>query len=164
MPTRVWVTFGPEWPATVAALRAIDERLPEWINDAMEGPVRAAAMRAQAAVMRVEVAGGPTHSTGMRARVAAGVGVRVGPTRMRNGSYFRIYTSMREPDEAIIPRGLDRTAGWRHPLWGNKNYWYTSRPTRPGWFTDTIADSNDEIEEGITRALERAAALVDRAS
>jgi len=164
MPTRVWVTFGPEWPATVAALRVADERLPNWINDVMEAPVRAAAMRAQAAVMRVDVQGGPTHSTGMRARVAAGVGVRVGPTRMRNGSSFRINTTMREQDEVIIPRGLDRAAGWRHPLWGNKNHWYVSRPTRPGWFTDTIADSGDEIEEGITRALERAASLIDSAS
>lgn len=164
MPTRVWVTFGPEWPATVAALAAVDNSLPRWIEEELEEAVRPAADRAARAVLSVDVQGGPTHSTGMRARVSAGVGVRVGPTRHRNGSYFRIYTSMPERDEVIIPRGLDRPSGWRHPLWGNKNHWYVSRPTRPGWFTETIADSGDDMARNIQDALERAASLIDSAS
>jgi hypothetical protein len=164
MPTRVWVVFGPEWAATVQALRAVDSRLPAWIEEEMEEAVRPAALRAQRAVMTVDVQGGPAGHTGMRARVAEGVGVRVGPTRNRNGAYFRIYTTMREQDEVIIPRGLDRPSGWRHPLFGNKNYWYQSRPTRPGWFTDTIADSRDDIARNIQDALERAAELIDSAS
>lgn len=164
MPTRVWVVFGPEWEATILALRTADGEIPRWIREEMEEAIKPAAERAKAAVMRVEVQGGPEGHTGLRGRVAAGVGVRVGPTRTRNGAYFRVYTSMAERDESPIPRGMDRMHGWRHPLFGNKRYWYTSRPVHPGWFTDTIADSRDEIAEGIQDALERAAALIDRAS
>jgi len=111
--------------------------------------------RARAAVQRVDVQGGPAGHTGLRSRVAAGVGVRKGISTKDN-AYFRIFTSMANQSEAPIPRGLDSPAGWRHPLFGNKNYWFQSRPTRPGWFTDTISDGADSIEAAIARALDQA--------
>lgn len=61
---------------------------------------------------------------------------------------------MADPDEAIIPRGLDRPQGWRHPVFGNKDVWVTQRPLRPGWFTETFANGHDEIENALTDALE----------
>ncbi|MFF5973743.1 hypothetical protein ACFY7C_19660 [Streptomyces sp. NPDC012769] len=162
--TVLWTVFGPEWEATIQALRTADNELADWIREEMEEAIRPAADRAKAKVMTVGVIGGPEGHTGMRARVAQGVGVRVGPYRHRNGAYFRVFTSMKEEDEWIIPRGLDRARGWRHPLFGDKRYWYTSRPTFTGWFTDTIADSRDEIARNIQDALERAAELIDAAS
>lgn len=162
--TAVWTVFGPEWAATVEALRVADNELAEWIREEMEEAIRPAADRAARKVLTVGVIGGPAGHTGLRARVGDGVGVRVGPSRVRNGSYFRIYTSMAERDELPIPRGLDTAKGWRHPLFGNRNHWYTSVPTFTGWFTETIADSRDEITEGIQDALERAATLIDAAS
>lgn len=161
MPTRVWVVVGPEWKATSAALREVDSSLPRWIRDKLAGERDIAIREARAAVMAVDVVGGPTRSTGLRRRVAAGVHSRSG---VGSNPYFRIFTSMPTPSEAPIPRGLDRRQGWRHPLFGNKEHWFTSRPTREGWFTDTIASRRDEIERALEDALERAARHVDAAS
>lgn len=116
--------------------------------------------RAKREVMTVGVRGGPgTGHTGLRGRVAAGVGFRKGISSKSN-AYFRIYTSMAEVSESPIPRGLDSAKGWRHPLFGNKDHWFQSQPTRTGWFTDTIADSADSIERAIARALDTAAKTV----
>ncbi|MFE6223026.1 hypothetical protein [Streptomyces sp. NPDC057854] len=112
--------------------------------------------RAKAAAMRTEVQGGPSGHTGLRSRVAAGVGVRKGIST-KTTAYFRIFTQMSNAAELPIPRGLDSPKGWRHPLFGDKSFWFQSRPVKPGWFTDTIADSADEIERAIGNALDKAA-------
>jgi hypothetical protein len=155
MPTRVWVVLGPEWKQAAAALRVVENRLPDWIEDEMDQAIQPVVRKAQSAVMRVDVQGGPAGHTGLRGRVAAGVGVRKGVSSKSN-AYFRIFTSMVNVAESPIPRGLDSPKGWRHPLFGNKNFWYQSRPTKPGWFTDTIADGADSIERAIGNALDRA--------
>lgn len=163
MPTRAWVILGPEWKAAVAALATVERELPSWLRDELNDSATPLADRARAAVLNVDVRGGPAGSTGLRRRVAAGVGVRTGlsaPT----APYLRIYTSMADPAQAPIPMGLDQAAGWRHPLYGNKNYWYQSTPSNPGWFTDTISDGSDQIERALESALERAARTVNAAS
>lgn len=161
MPTRVWIVAGPEWRATIAALRLAEKTIPAGLRQQMREGAEAAAQRAKAAVMKVGVRGGPAGHTGLRARVAGGVGVRSGIGR---NPYSRIYTSMAEQDEAIIPRGLDSPEGWRHPVFGHRDRWVTSLPTHPGWFTDTIADQGDNIQRALEGVLERAAKEVDAAS
>lgn len=161
MPTKVWVVAGPEWKATALALREIDNRLPSWMREEMREDIDPLVKKAQAAVQSINVLGGPAGHTGLRKRVAAGVGYRAGVGR---NPYFRVYTSMADPSESPIPRGLDQWRGWRHPLFGDKRYWFTSTPDRTGWFTDTIASGQDEIERALESALERAARRVDRAS
>jgi hypothetical protein len=163
MPSKVWTVVGPEWDRAINALRVIDDQIPRWLEEQMEDEIVLAENRARATVSVMEVRGGPAGHTGMRARVASGVGHRKG-IDSKNKAYFRIYTSMAERDEVIIPRGLDRVAGWRHPLFGDKKHWYNEGPVRPGWFTDTIADSRDEISRALQRALERAAQFVDNVS
>lgn len=142
-------------------MREVEYSLPRWIRDKMSGEREPLVREVRAAVMAVDVVGGPTRSTGMRRRVAAGVHSRSG---IGVNPYFRIFTSMPTPSEAPIPRGLDRRQGWRHPLFGDKRYWFTSRPTHEGWFTDTIANHRDEIERALEDALERAARHIDAAS
>jgi len=158
MPTRVWIVTGPEWKAAAARLRVVESRLPGWVERELRDSLDPVVKRAKAAVRRVDVQGGPAGHTGLRNRVARGVGVRKGIST-KGGAYFTIYSGVNDPAERPIPRGLDEAGGWRHPLFGNKNYWYQSRPTRPGWFTDTIADSADEIERGIANALDTAEKL-----
>lgn len=161
---RTWTVFGPEWQATVAALRLVDDRLPTWLREQMEEAAEQAANKARARVMAVGVRGGPAGHTGMRARVAAGVRVRQA-TQVGDFSSLRITTSMPENDEAIIPRGLDSPKGWRHPLFGNRAHWFRSIPTSTGWLTETVAEHREEIANAMTEgALERAAAVVDRVS
>lgn len=155
MPTRVWVVVGPEWKVAAADLRVVENRLPEWIEDQVDDAIDPLVARAKSAVMSVDVQGGPAGHTGLRARVAAGVGVRKGIST-KSTAYFRIFTEMADQSQAPIPRGLDSPKGWRHPLFGNKKYWFQSRPTRPGWFTDTISDGADSVERAIADALDRA--------
>ena len=159
MPTRYWAVVGPEWKVVSAQLRVVESQLPRWVEEKMDDAIGPVVKRAQSAVMHVDVQGGPAGHTGLRGRVSSGVGHRKGLST-KNTAYFRIYTSMADQSQAPIPRGLDSPKGWRHPLFGNKNYWYQSRPTRPGWFTDTVADSADSIERAIANALERAEKFV----
>lgn len=159
MPTRVWIVPGPEWKKAAADLRVVENRLPSWIEAQMDDAIDPLVARAKAAVKSIDVQGGPAGHTGLRSRVAAGVGVRKGISTKSN-AYFRIYTSMADASQSPIPRGLDSPKGWRHPLFGNKNHWFQSRPTRPGWFTDTIADGADSVERAIAQALDRAANTV----
>jgi flavin-binding protein dodecin len=155
MPTRVFVIPGPEWKAAAADLRVVENALPRWIEEQIDDAIDPVVARAKAAVLTIDVQGGPEGHTGLRGRVSAGVGVRKGIST-KSTAYFRIYTEMKDVSESPIPRGLDSPKGWRHPLFGNKNYWFQSRPTRTGWFTDTIADSADSIERAIGNALDTA--------
>jgi hypothetical protein len=66
-------------------------------------------------------------------------------------------TSMPSNDEAIIPRGLDRVSGWRHPVFGNRSVWVRQTASKPGWFTDTLGDGRFDIQEGLTDELETSA-------
>lgn len=159
MPTTVWVVPGPEWKVVAAQLGVVENRLPQWIEEQMDDAIGPVVEKTKAAVMRVDVIGGPAGHTGLRSRVAAGVGYRKGVSS-KSTAFFRIYTDMVNTTELPIPRGLDSPVGWRHPLFGNKNYWFQSRPANPGWFTDTISDSADSIERQIADALDRAAHFV----
>lgn len=154
------MVLDPTWKSTAAALRVVEDRLPSWLAEEMEDEARPVLEKVRTAAERTEVRGGPTRHTGLRSRVAAGVGFR---TSVGSTPYLRFTTSMADPSEASIPRGLDQTQGWRHPLYGDKRHWFQSVPERPGWFTDTIADSRDEFERALEDALERAAETIDRA-
>lgn len=162
MPTRVWIVAGPEWRTTVDALRAVDKELPRWLRDDMKDVADGLVNTAQSRDESVSIAGGPhTGHTGLRARVAAGVGVRAGIGR---NPYLRVYTQMANPNEAGIPRGLDSSSGWRHPVFGNKEVWVRQMPTNPGWFTDTFSDGKGQFQDAIEKVLEHAAEFIDRAS
>ena len=153
MPTRVWIVAGPEWKRTAAQLRVVENRLPGWTEREMQDAIRPVVAKAKAAVRRVDVEGGPAGTTGLRRRIAAGVGFRKGISS-KAGAYFTIYSGVNNPAERPIPKGLDQASGWRHPLFGNRDYWYQSRPVKPGWFTDTIQDGDRDIERAIARALD----------
>jgi hypothetical protein len=94
--------------------------------------------------------------TGLRKKVAAGVHVD-----RRGTGGVRVQTSMPTPSEGIIPRGLDRPKGWRHPLFGDKNHWYSN----PGydWFISTFSQADGLIEDHLLNVLKRAADSVARA-
>ncbi|WP_432112869.1 hypothetical protein [Streptomyces sp. S1] len=153
MPSRVWVVPGPEWKVVAAELGVVENELPRWLEAEMDDALDPVVQRVRAAAMRVDVQGGPAGHTGLRGRVSSGVGVRKGVST-KSTAYFRIYTEMNKNPERPIPRGMDAAKGWRHPLFGNRDRWYQSRPVRPGWFTDTIGDSGDEIENRLARALD----------
>lgn len=150
------ILTGPEWERTIAALGRIDGEIPREARDTIERDAKTLAEVARGRVLGLPTPANAGH-TGLRAKVAAGVHVE----RQGNGG-VRVQTSMPTRSEGIIPRGLDRAKGWRHPLFGDKNHWFSN----PGydWFISTFSNAEDKIEKDLTSVLERAANTVDRAS
>lgn len=143
------IIAGPEWARVVAALGRADAEMQSQLRDAIQDDAERLADVARGRVLGLPTPRGAGH-TGLRAKVAAGVHVE----RQGTGG-VRIQTSMPTASEGIIPRGLDRPKGWRHPLFGDKNHWFAN----PGydWFISTFSHSEDLIEHDLHNVLKRAA-------
>lgn len=151
---RVSVTAGPEWKRVAAALDAEDKSL----GDKFRREVREAgdmlAARAQAAVMRIPTTGAK-HS-GLRARVAKGVGTKI------TASGVDITTSMNDRDETNLPAYLDSQAGWRHPVYGDRDVW-VRQDTGGSWFRATIESGQDDVQDRLSDVMDDAARTISRA-
>src|SRR5687768_2006571 len=143
------VIAGPEWERVIAALARANAELPDEFGDAIESDAEKLADVARGRVLGLPTPRNAGH-TGLRAKVAAGVHVE----RLNTGG-VRVQTAMPTKSEGIIPRGLDRAKGWRHPLFGDKNHWFSN----PGydWFLSTFSGSGDVVERDLKSVLERAA-------
>lgn len=155
MPGRVWVVSGPEFVRVANQLREINARLPTEFRKRMRNVARPAVADVKARVRALQLPGGPAGSTGIRRRVARGVTIKASVT---GNASLRVATSMADPSEAVIPRGMDTPRGWRHPVFGNTNNWVQ----QPGssWFREPLSGYQDEFERGLTQALEWAAETV----
>ncbi|MFF8831387.1 hypothetical protein [Streptomyces sp. NPDC015131] len=138
---------GPEWTRVLAALSELDatagDRVARRLREAalpVVGQVKSNALRLPA--LRGK-------HTGLRARVAEGVTVQ---PRLAPVAGLRIITTMREPDEAALPRGLDTRGGWRHPLYGDRRHWFRN----PGysWFREPIMDARPLFDRAAAEAIE----------
>lgn len=146
------VIMGPEFDRVIIALREVDATLPAQLRKDIRTAVRPLIQRAKARVRAI-----PTHGlkhTGLRAKVAAGVGLRVALGR---NAGVRVTTSMPRADMAAIPRGLDSPRGWRHPVYGNQDNWVRQHSIVPGWFTETMASGAPEIRDDIEQTIDNAA-------
>lgn len=150
------VIAGPEWLRVIEALGREDAELPRKLRKALRDEAEDAADEAKARVRSLPTPRQAGH-TGLRERVAAGVHVID-----RGEGGVRVQTGMAKPSEGIIPRGLDRIKGWRHPLFGDKNHWYSN----PGydWFISTFNRHKDEFESSLDKVLEQAASDIADAS
>ena len=146
------VIAGPEWERVIAALSREDYLLPIALRDQIEEDAEKLANVARGRVLGLPTPANAGH-TGLRAKVAAGVHVE----RQGTGG-VRVQTSMPTRSEGIIPRGLDRPKGWRHPLFGDKNNWFSN----PGydWFLSTFQGAEKPIEADLKHVLERAASRI----
>lgn len=145
MASEIVIVFGPEWKELEVALAEADATAEERFGEDIREEANLKAEEAKAKV-RALPAPGPKH-TGLRERVASGVEVEDGGV-----GDVTVKATMAEPDEAIIPLGLDRPEGWRHPLYGNKAHWYSN----PGysWFRETFENSENEFEDRLQRSLD----------
>lgn len=137
-----------------AALTDADERLPA---DILREVRQVAARLANIARARAlaEPTFGPKH-TGLRAQVAAGVGV----SETELGA--KVTTSMPQANEAVIPRGLDQN-GWRHPVFGNKSRWVVQHGAF-SWFMDSMQGGRSDGEQNLERLLEETAERIAAAT
>lgn len=143
------IISGPEWERVVRALGRFDDEAPHRFRNRIK---EEADKKADIVKGRAERLPTPRHAghTGLRKRVAAGVHVI-----NRGEGGVRVITSMPTASEGIIPRGLDRLKGWRHPLFGDKNRWYSN----PGydWFMSTFSHSKDDFQRKLMDELEQGA-------
>lgn len=145
---------GPEFDRVVAALARVEATMPEKFRDEVE---KAAVPLAEKARNKVRAI--PTHGkkhTGMRERIAQGVGIKTG-----GAAFVRITTSMSDPQERTMPRNFDDRDGWRHPVFGTDNWVHQS--TGGNWFINTMQDGQAPLEKSLTKVLEDAADAIDRA-
>lgn len=153
--SRTTVIAGPEFRRVADALRVIDRTLPRKLRKDLRDAVKPLVQEAKAKVRAMPVAGHSGH-TGLRRRVARGVSVRVGVGR---NAHIRVVTRMSNPNEAIIPRGLDDPVrGWTHPTFGHAPI--VRQHAAGHWFVDTFKGGRDEMRDSIHRVLEDAAHFV----
>lgn len=144
----VTVSTGPEWKRVAAALDRVDKGLGDKFRREVREAADRLANRAQAEVMKIPVYG--MKHTGLRARVARGVGVKI------TGSGVDITTSMNERDEVNLPAYLDSQSGWRHPVFGNRHVW-VRQETGGSWFRATIESGRDDIENDLHDVMDNGA-------
>lgn len=153
---------GPEWDAVVAALNEVSATLPEEIKGRVVAVVDPWIAEAEAAVIAMPIKG-VGKQTGLRGAVAA----HVDKTTDGVPEDFEVAVSANNPgtpSEVIIPLGLDRPTGWRHPVFGKKKTWVQQIPLTHDWFTDAFGlHRSDEVANEIQDALDGAANRIDDA-
>ncbi|WP_406527386.1 hypothetical protein [Streptomyces sp. I8-5] len=150
----VSIVAGPEWDLVAAQLREADPAMPGNLRDALRKAADPIAEDTRRAALALP-ARGRKHS-GLRGRVAAGV--RVQPSTAQDIG-IRFTTSMADPQEAELPRGLDNgIRGWRHPVFGNSDNWVHQRGG--SWFRSTIADDRAQVQDALSGVLDEAAAAI----
>lgn len=155
MPTEVRVVSGAEFRRVVIALREVDDTLPAKFRRAVRDAAKPLMAKAKEEVLTLPTVG--RQHSGLRKRVARGVRARMN----RGTSVIRISTSMPDKTEAMLPRGLDREKGWRHPVFGDDNHWVQQRGY--SWFIDTMKDGREPLQKDLTDVLDEAANVVKRA-
>lgn len=150
----VRITTGPEWKRVAAALDAEDKALGDKFRREVREAADRLAVRAQAAVMRIPTTG--TKHTGLRGRVAKGVGTKI------TASGVDITTSMNDQDETNLPAYLDAQTGWRHPVYGDRDVW-VRQDTGGSWFRATIESGRDDVEDRLSEVMDDAARTISRA-
>ena len=93
--------------------------------------------------------------TGLRAGIAAGIKVQIAANGQRKVGVFINSTGRGLPSsKRLLARAWDKEAGWRHPVFGTSEW--VQQKGRP-YFGSVIAKREQEIAEGVRRALEEAA-------
>jgi len=150
----VTVSTGPEWKRVARALAEVDKSLQSKFDHQVRSIGEKLASRARAEVMKI-----PVHTSqhsGLRARVAHGVGVKI------TGHGVDITTSMNDKDEINLPAYLDQQDGWRHPVYGNRHVW-VRQTTGGSWFRATIESGRPDIEDALHHVMEDGAQQISRA-
>lgn len=79
---------------------------------------------------------GAVIATGLRARIAHGVKSRVQWSGIHYGARLYVDTSGLPQSQRSLPMHLNRAAGWRHPVFGNRKNWV--QQTGHPWWDPTI--------------------------
>lgn len=99
--------------------------------------------------------GAKPRSTGLRDGISRGIRVQIAANGARKvGVFIRSTGSGLPPSKRSLARAWDKETGWRHPVFGTDEW--VQQNGRP-YFGSVIAKREQEIAEGVRRALEEAA-------
>lgn len=154
---RYRVEMGSEFARVHKALVAIDKSLAKQFRKALRDALKGSVKKVQAAALAIETHG-RDHS-GLRKRLAKGVKIKA----TRSVSTVRVVTTMKDPEEAALPRGMDASfaKGFSHPVFGDQDTWVVQHGDP--WFLDTMSDEQDELRRAMERVLLAAARVVKEA-
>lgn len=150
------LSSGPEWGRVLRVLRIQDKTIPRKIKKSIRERTKPTIVKVKAAILKLPTEG--RQHTGLRKRVARGVTLKIN----RGVSSVRIVTTVRNSDEAAIPRGLDTPKGWRHPVFGDREDW-VQQPGHDEFFRETIAKDQDSFREGLEEVLQDARSQITEA-
>ncbi|MFI7707605.1 hypothetical protein [Nonomuraea sp. NPDC049480] len=144
--------YGREWRELNRRLRhAAEKGLARELRKAVREAAKPGRDAAKLAARSIPAKG--PRSTGLRRRMARGVGIQATGTRVR------IVTRMPAGLE-MLPRGFDTPKGWRKPVFGNREVW-AQQPGHP-WFRQTVAKTAPQAREEMKAAMDRVADQITR--
>jgi hypothetical protein len=153
----VWyqVVPGRELRRVANALREIDVGLPTKFRKDLREAAKPMVVAAKAAARAIPVTNPDRRA--LRRKIARGVAIQAATGR---SARVRIVTKMPDVKEAIIPRGMDSSKGFRHPVFG-RDQWVTQKPqTASRWFMDAMQNGQPEALARIKATVDEAAAYV----
>ncbi len=143
---------GEEFKTVLAALKLQNAKLPGKFKRRLRQVSKDSIKKVKAKALEIPTHG--THHSGLRKRVAKGVRLKIN----KGGSAVRIITTMKDPSEAAIPRGLDTPHGWYHPVFGvgETRDEMIQQQTGGDWFRTEIAEDRDDYKRAFVGVLEEA--------
>ncbi|MGH3693236.1 MAG: hypothetical protein ACRDRX_04420 [Pseudonocardiaceae bacterium] len=115
--------------------------------------------RAEHSASRVRTERGKTRArrrAGLRQLVATATSVKVRDRGVR----FECDASRLPVDQRSLPRALESPAGWRHPVFGNREVW--AKEVGGLWFYPTLRSHQREFQDAVTIALNEAARKLEQ--
>jgi len=133
---RVRVSSSADWHDYQRLSRALKDAARTDLRRELRQEIRKAGQPAlaevRAAALGVDMSGGPSGSTGLRARIAAATKLQV----RASGIEFTVRASQVDPRYGeTLAVGSEGTP-WRHPVYGNRNAWVTQ--VGAPWFYPTL--------------------------
>lgn len=125
--------------------------------------LRVAAQPAVAAVKSsIRAMDSHSHVTpGLRAAIASGVELKMNTGTRKVGVAIRAKKTPAVRGFALAARRTNRSKGWRHPFFGDRERWYDQKG-KVGWFDDTIPKFTPQFLQAGKQAMDEMAARISQ--
>jgi hypothetical protein len=127
-------------------------RLRRQLSKELREAVAPAVADAKGRLMAMGSAGLAREGEPLRKAVASRMQIQARLTGKAAGVKVRARKSGMPRDFANAPKRLNRDAGWRHPVFGNRDVWVSQRGA-PGWFDDPMQERQAEFRAAVERAV-----------
>ena len=101
-------------------------------------------------------------SSGLRQKVAASIRLTFST---RGGEFtmkVKTNASSLPPNQRVLVKKLNKRAGWRHPLFGNREQWYVNKAYPEAWWRDISERHKALIRRDIEQAFQAWADTINK--